>query len=55
MIGLLNESEIIRTNMNVDYVNRLIREHIDMKHNHNHVLWALINVAIWQNRFGTRS
>ena len=51
MIALLNDSSIIRENMHLDYVNRLIKEHCDMVHNHNHVLWALINVAIWHNRF----
>jgi len=51
MIRRLNESDIIRRNFNVDYVNRLIREHLDMRHNHNHVLWGLINVAAWQDRF----
>ena len=33
------------------YVNRLIEEHRAMQQNHNHVLWALINIAIWHNRF----
>ena len=51
MIERFNDSDIIRRNFNVDYVNQLIREHLDMKHNHNHVLWGLINVAAWQERF----
>jgi asparagine synthase (glutamine-hydrolysing) len=51
MVSLLNESPVIRENMDVDYINQLIREHCDMVHNHNHVLWALLNVAIWHNRF----
>ncbi len=51
MVSLLNESPVIRENMNINYVNQLIREHSDMVHNHNHVLWALMNVAIWHNRF----
>ena len=51
MVALLNDSAIIRENMHLDYVNHLIKEHCDMVHNHNHVLWALINVAIWHNRF----
>ena len=51
MVSLLNDSPVIRENMDIDYVNHLIREHSDMVHNHNHVLWALINVAIWHNRF----
>ena len=55
MISLLNESPVIREHMNTEYVNQLIREHIDMKHNHNHMLWALINVAIWEDKFKVRS
>ncbi|MEA3467364.1 MAG: asparagine synthase (glutamine-hydrolyzing) [Thermodesulfobacteriota bacterium] len=51
MVTLLNESPIIRENMHLGFVNRLIKEHSDMVHNHNHVLWALINIAIWHNRF----
>lgn len=51
MVDLLNESPAISDNFNIDYVNALIAEHLAMKHNHNHVLWALMNVAIWHNRF----
>jgi len=51
MIGLLNDSPVIRENMNRDHVNTLIAEHLAMKHNHNHILWALMNVAIWHNKF----
>ncbi|MBN1672980.1 MAG: asparagine synthase (glutamine-hydrolyzing) [Kiritimatiellae bacterium] len=51
MIELLNDSPIIRENTNVDYVSRLIREHLDMTRNNNHVLWALMNVAIWGRKF----
>ncbi|MFC1460951.1 asparagine synthase (glutamine-hydrolyzing) [Verrucomicrobiota bacterium] len=51
MIDVLNQSSIVGENMNLDYVNQLIQEHVDMKHNHNHVLWGLINVAIWQDKF----
>jgi hypothetical protein len=54
MVGLLNDSPIIRETMNVDYVNRLIREHLAASHNHNHILWALLSVAIWHNRFFPR-
>jgi asparagine synthase (glutamine-hydrolysing) len=51
MIDLLNGSPAIRQNLDIDCVNRMIREHTGMTHNHNHVLWALMNVAIWHNRF----
>ena len=32
-------------------IDRLIAEHDTLKHNHNHILWALLNVAIWHDRF----
>jgi len=51
MVSLLNDSRLIREYMDRDYVNRLIDEHCAMKHNHNHVLWALMNASIWHNRF----
>ena len=51
MTDALNSSPIIRETMNVDYVNHLIEEHVQMTHNHNHVLWALLNVAVWHERF----
>ncbi len=51
MVTLLNESPLIREKMHLPYVNQLIEEHCAMKHNHNHVLWALMNVSIWHNRF----
>ena len=51
MIGLLHDSPVIRECVNREYVDRLIAEHLALKHNHNHVLWALMNVAIWHNRF----
>ena len=54
MIDLLNNSSIIKETMDIDFVNHLIKEHDDMVHNHNHVLWALINIAIWQQKFNVK-
>ncbi len=51
MLGLLNESPIIAETIHLPYLNRLIREHLDRVHNHNHLLWALINLAIWHRHF----
>ncbi len=51
MVSLLNDSRVIRDNFDVSYVNRLIAEHCAGKSNHNHILWALMNIAIWHNRF----
>jgi asparagine synthase (glutamine-hydrolysing) len=51
MVELLHDSSLIREQMNSTYIDTLIDEHCSMKQNHNHILWALINVAIWHNRF----
>jgi asparagine synthase (glutamine-hydrolysing) len=51
MTDLLNGSPVIRENLDLAEVNRLIAEHVALRHNHNHVLWALMNVAIWHRRF----
>jgi asparagine synthase (glutamine-hydrolysing) len=51
MIDLLEGSPIVQRNINPATLKRLIDEHLTMKHNHNHVLWALMNTAIWQRRF----
>lgn len=53
MTDLLNQSPVIKENLDISYVNTLIRQHIAKTHNHNHILWALINVAVWYNRFFT--
>jgi asparagine synthase (glutamine-hydrolysing) len=51
MVDLLHDSPVLRENLNMPFVDRLIEEHVAATHNHNHVLWALINVAVWHNRF----
>jgi asparagine synthase (glutamine-hydrolysing) len=51
MIQLLNDSPLLREHCDMTFINRLIREHLALMHNHNHVLWGLMNVAIWHNTF----
>ena len=51
MEELLRDSTIIRETMDAAYIERLMAEHQSMKHNHNHVLWGLMNIAIWHARF----
>ncbi len=55
MTRVLNESPVIRDLMNVDYVNQLIQEHLDQRHNHNHVLWGLMTTSLWYDRFFTHA
>jgi asparagine synthase (glutamine-hydrolysing) len=51
MTELLNESPIIREHLDREVVNRLIREHLARAHNHNHILWSLMNLAVWHKLF----
>lgn len=51
MIDLLKNSPIIKENFNNSYLSDLVREHLELKHNHNHILWALINLSLWYKKF----
>jgi len=51
MIDLLENSPIIKENFNNSYLSELIKEHLELKHNHNHILWALINLSLWYKKF----
>ena len=51
MTTLLNTSPLIREHFNVPFVNTLIDEHVRHVRNHNHVLWALMNLALWHRRY----
>ncbi|MCK5706100.1 MAG: asparagine synthase (glutamine-hydrolyzing) [Candidatus Aureabacteria bacterium] len=51
MEHLLISSPVIKEHLDGDYIKLLIDEHLSRKQNHNHILWALMNVAIWYKRF----
>ena len=51
MTTLLNSSPLLQEHMNLPYINTLIDEHQRHVKNHNHVLWALMNLALWHRRF----
>ena len=51
MRALLDTSPLIREHFNSAGVNMLIDEHTRRVRNHNHVLWALMNAALWHRRF----
>ncbi len=51
MIDLLKNSPIIKENFNNSYLSDLVKEHLELKHNHNHILWALINLSLWYKKF----
>ncbi|MCB2225969.1 MAG: asparagine synthase (glutamine-hydrolyzing) [Desulfarculaceae bacterium] len=51
MRDLLSTSPLVSEFMNRATVDRLMSEHLAGTHNHNHVLWALMNAALWHRRF----
>ena len=51
MTTLLNGSPLLQEHMNLPYINTLIDEHQRHIKNHNHVLWALMNLALWHRRY----
>ncbi|MFH0786878.1 MAG: asparagine synthase (glutamine-hydrolyzing) [Pseudomonadota bacterium] len=51
LVTALNESPVVQGYMNRPFIERLIREHMDRSHNHNHILWALLNLCLWHRKF----
>jgi len=51
MIESVNASRVIKEQFNLNYVNQLIQEHVEYRADHSHVLWSLINLAVWYRLF----
>lgn len=51
MIDVVKSCPLLNECLNMDYVDTLIKEHLSWRRNHNHILWALINVAVWYKKF----
>lgn len=51
MVDLFKTSPVIKENINQEYLTLLVNEHVSMKHNHNHILWALLNLSLWYKKF----
>jgi asparagine synthase (glutamine-hydrolysing) len=51
MVETLSCSPVIKQHLRMEYVNTLIAQHLARTHNHNHILWSLINVAVWHRLF----
>jgi asparagine synthase (glutamine-hydrolysing) len=51
MVDTITGCPLIQRALVTDTVDRLIEEHVSRRHNHNHVLWALINLALWHETF----
>ncbi len=54
MTDLLEGSPLIRDAFDRRVVARLVEEHLAFRANHNHVLWALVNLAVWHRLFVER-
>ncbi len=51
MRDLLYASPLMKEAFEMTYIRRLMQEHQDYRANHNHILWALINLAVWHRLF----
>ncbi|MEW5914636.1 MAG: asparagine synthase (glutamine-hydrolyzing) [Thermodesulfobacteriota bacterium] len=51
MQELLTTSPLVRDFLQPATVQRLMAEHLAGTHNHNHILWALVNATLWHRRF----
>jgi asparagine synthase (glutamine-hydrolysing) len=51
LVDTLDRSLLVREHLHVEFVRQLIDEHMARRANHNHILWALLNAALWHERF----
>ncbi len=51
MTDVLTSSPLMKESFNFNYIQGLMQEHHAYKANHNHILWALINLAVWHRQF----
>ncbi len=51
MEEVLSGSPFIRERFHAQAVSRLIAEHRSGSRNHDHLLWSLVNLALWHRRF----
>jgi asparagine synthase (glutamine-hydrolysing) len=49
--GEIRASELVRDVFKPEALERIWEEHLSRRHNHNHLLWALLNLALWHRRF----
>jgi hypothetical protein len=51
MMDTFRSSPVLRELFDMAYVDRLVDEHRQYRANHNHVLWGLLNLAVWHRLF----
>ncbi len=47
----IRESPLVAEAFEPAAIERVWHEHLERKQNHNHLLWALLNLALWHRRF----
>jgi asparagine synthase (glutamine-hydrolysing) len=47
----IGRSELVREVFEPSALDRVWEEHLSRRYNHNHLLWALLNLALWHQRF----
>jgi asparagine synthase (glutamine-hydrolysing) len=55
MLDTFQSSSIVHELFDVRYLQVLVDEHLAFRANHNHVLWAVLNLAVWHRTFGDES
>jgi asparagine synthase (glutamine-hydrolysing) len=55
MADTLESSPVVRELFDLPTIRLLIQEHRSYRANHNHILWGLLNVAVWHRLFMQRS
>jgi asparagine synthase (glutamine-hydrolysing) len=51
LVDTLESSPLVQDVFDLRFIRQLIEEHQARRVNHNHVLWALLNVALWHRVF----
>jgi len=49
--GEMRRSELVQQVFEPGALERVWEEHLTRRHNHNHLLWAALNLALWHRRF----
>jgi asparagine synthase (glutamine-hydrolysing) len=49
--GEIRQSELVQQVFEPAALERVWEEHLSRRHNHNHLLWAALNLALWHRRF----
>jgi len=42
---------LIAQHLRIPTLERLWREHQERRHNHSHLFWTLLNLALWERQF----